>query len=221
MTEAITPHEEPVSPRLYQVRAVLKYGSDSSAETMRQPGRYLLPVGASDILPPMKEIARLLGDMAQGGIIINYALFGAMAQMRYMEPVATLDADVLVATGSNRLDVLAPFCAERGYPPEGEVIRVGDWPLQFIPAFDPLTREAVEHAEFVDFDGTNLKVVRADYLAVIALSIGRPMDFARILALIELETVMPSAIKALARKHGLQDSWRRFEAGFKTIRWSL
>ncbi len=222
MTEAVTSHEEPVSPRLYQVRAVLKYGSDSSAETMRQSGKYLLPVGASDILPPMKEIARLLGDMAQGGIIINYALFGAMAQMRYTAPVATVDADVLVAPGdSKRLDVLAPFCAERGYSPEGEVIRVGDWPLQFIPALDPLRREAIEHAEVVDFDGTNLKVVRADYLAVIALSIGRPMDIARILTLIELETVMPSAIKALARKHGLQDSWRRFEAGFKTIRWNL
>jgi hypothetical protein len=170
----------------------------------------------------MKEIARLLGDMVQGGIIINYALFGAMAQMRYTVPVAAVDADVLVASGdSRRLAVLAPFCAERGYPPDGEVIRVGDWPLHFMPAFDPLTREAMEQAEVVDFDGTNLRVVRADYLAVIALSVGRPKDFARILALIELETVSPSAIKALARKHGLQDSWRRFEARFKTIRWNL
>ena len=196
-------------------RDVSKYVSESSGEQVRQLGRYLLPVVASDIVPPMKEIARLLGDMAQAGIIIDYALSGAMAQKRYTAPVATVDADVLVAPGDSKgLDVLAPFCAERGYPPEGEVIRVGDWPLHFMPASDALTREAMEQAEVVDFDGTNLRVVRADYLAVIALSVGRPKDFARILALIEWESVTPSAIKTLARKHGLQDSWRRFEARY-------
>ena len=63
------------------------------------------------------------------GVIRNYALFGATAQMRYTEPVATLDADVLVALDSaDRL----------------EAIRVGAWPTQFVPAVSPLTREALE-----------------------------------------------------------------------------
>ncbi|HEU5181160.1 MAG TPA: hypothetical protein VFW45_10220 [Candidatus Polarisedimenticolia bacterium] len=163
----------------------------------------------------MKEIARLLGDMAQAGIIVEYALFGAMAQKRDTAPVATVDADVLVMPAhTNRLDVLTRFCAERGYPPEEEVIRVADWPLHFMTASAPLTREAIQQAESVDLHGTNLRVVRADYLAVIALSIGRPKDFATILTLIEWESVTPSAIKALARRHGLEDFWRRFEAGF-------
>ena len=89
----------------------------------------------------MKELAQLLNEMQQAGVIRNYALFGATAQMRYTEPVATLDAGVLVAAASeNRLDPLREiydFCAARGYPAEGEAIQVGAWPTQFIPAFYP------------------------------------------------------------------------------------
>ena len=44
----------------------------------------------------MKEVAKLLEDLKASGVIRDYALFGAVAQMRYTEPVATLDADVLV-----------------------------------------------------------------------------------------------------------------------------
>jgi len=35
--------------------------------------------------------------MRDSGVVTEYALFGAIAQMRYTEPVVTLDADVLVA----------------------------------------------------------------------------------------------------------------------------
>lgn len=67
----------------------------------------------------MKEVAQLLNVMRGEGVITGYALFGAVAQMRYTEPVATLDADVLVVVPSaGRLDVLTPiyeFCARKGY----------------------------------------------------------------------------------------------------------
>ena len=166
----------------------------------------------------MKEIAKLLGEMAEAGIITDYALFGATAQMRYTTPVATVDADVLVAVpGPEKLDPLSPlyaFCASRGYVAEGEAVRVGEWPLQFMPVFSRLTREAVEQADTVDFEGVPLRTVRADYLAVIALSVGRAKVLARILALLESKSVTPDAVGALAQKHGLADAWSRFEARF-------
>lgn len=166
----------------------------------------------------MKELARLLNDMRAEGVIANYALFGAAAQMRYTEPVATLDADVLVAIPSGeRLDLLGPiyeFCSRKGYRPEGEAIRVGAWPLQFVPVFSALTVEAVERADEVAFEGVPFRVVRADHLAVIALSVSRPKDFTRILALLESGSVSRGEIASLARRHGLEDAWKRFEARF-------
>ena len=122
--------------------------------------------------------------MRESGVIQNYALFGAAAQMRYTEPVATLDADVLVAlTSPENLDLLRgiyEFCAARGFPVEGEAIRVA----------------------------------RADHLAVITLSVGRAKDFARILALLESGSVSREASAGLAARHGLAEAWRRFESRF-------
>ncbi len=166
----------------------------------------------------MKALAQLLNEMRSVGVVQDYALFGAIAQMRYTEPVATVDADVLVVVPSpDRPDVLTgiyQFCAAKGYHPEGEAIGVGAWPTQFIPVFSPLTREAVERAETADFEGVPFRVVGADYLAVIALNVGRAKDFARILALLESESVSKEQIERLAARHGLSEAWKRFESRF-------
>ena len=156
--------------------------------------------------------------MQEAGVVENYAIFGAAAQIRYTEPVATLDIDVLVAVPTSKgLDLLGgiyAFCAERGWKVEGEAIRVGAWPVQFIPEFCPLTREAMEKADTADFDGVPLRVVRADFLAVIALSVGRAKDFTRILALLESGSVDRETIATLATRHGLGEAWKRFAARF-------
>jgi hypothetical protein len=166
----------------------------------------------------MRDVAILLNAMRDAGVIVDYALFGAVAQMRYTEAVATLDADVLVAIPSpERLDPLAliyGFCRSRGHAPEGEAVRIGAWPVQFIPVFNDLTREGLESAETVDFEGIPLRVIRADYLAVIALSVGRAKDFARILALIESDAVTREQIAALAQRHNLSEAFGRFVKRF-------
>ncbi len=151
--------------------------------------------------------------MRDAGVICNYALFGATAQIRYTEPLATLDADVLVTLpDSERLDILRrlyEFCESGGYPIEGEAIRVGAWPVQFIPVFNTLTAEAVEQAETADFEGVPFRVIGAAHLAV--MSVGRGKDYARILALLESGAVTREEIAALASRHGLEDAWMRFK----------
>jgi hypothetical protein len=166
----------------------------------------------------VKAVAQLLNEMCAGGVIQNYALFGATAQMRYTEPVATLDADVLMAVPQpDRLDVLDDiyaFCAARGYQPEGEAIRIGPWPMRFVTVFNPLTRESLDHAETADFDGVPFRVVQAVHLAVIALSVGQAKDFTRILSLLESGSVSHQEIGQLAARHGLSTAWQQFEARF-------
>ena len=166
----------------------------------------------------MKEVAQLLNEMRASGVILDYALFGAAAQMRYTEPVATLDADVLVALASpEELDVLTPvyeFCSHKGYSPAGEAVLVGAWPVQFIPVFSPLTRDALQEADTADFEGVPFRVVRADYLAVIALNVGRSKDFTRILALLESGSVSREEIGRLSERYDLSEAWKRFEARF-------
>jgi hypothetical protein len=93
--------------------------------------------------------------------------------MRYTEPVATLDAGVLVVVPApDRLDVLSDIYQY--------------W-------------EAVLQAETADFEGVPFRVVRPEHLAVIALSVGRAKDFTRILALLESESVTREEIERLGR----------------------
>ena len=166
----------------------------------------------------MDKVAVLLNEMVGQGIIEDYAVCGASAQMRYTEAVVTLDAAILVAVDEpDKLDVLSSiyaFCRERGYLPEGEAIRVGDWPVQFIPAFSKLTREVIRDAETGDLDGIPLRVIRADYLSVIALSVGRAKDFARVLALREAGAVTDKEISDLAMHHNLTSEWNLFRERF-------
>lgn len=168
----------------------------------------------------MKEVAQLLEAMKAAGVVLDYALFGAVAQMRYTEPMATLDVDVLVLLGedsSASLEALSPiysYCRDRGHVPEGEAIRVGSWPVQFIPVFSPLTEEAVRTADTEAMEGVPLRVVGAEHLAVIALSVGRAKDYARILALLEAGAVRKEAIQALATRHDLSPQWSAFQRRF-------
>ncbi|MFH1108351.1 MAG: hypothetical protein V1790_04015 [Planctomycetota bacterium] len=166
----------------------------------------------------MKDVAQLLNDMVAAKVVSDYAVFGAVAQMRYTEAVATMDADVLVAlpseAGLDPLKAIYAFCASRGYHPEGEAIRVGDWPVQFIPAFSPLTEEAMRTAENGDIEGVSLRVIRADYLAVIALSVGRAKDLARVVALLESGAASHAGIEKLAAAHGLKEPWQQFKKKF-------
>jgi hypothetical protein len=166
----------------------------------------------------MKEVAQLLNDMKTAGVVKEYALFGAMAQMRYTEAVATFDADVLVLLpGDAGLDLLSPiyrYCEERGLKPEGEAIRVGQWPVQFIPAFDRLTTDAALQAVEADLEGTAIRVVRADFLAAMALATGRAKDCARILALLECGAVSAGQLADFAGKYGLDEKWEKFRQRF-------
>lgn len=166
----------------------------------------------------MKAVIELLNEMKRAGVIHDYALFGAVAQMRYTEPVAMLDADVLVLLkDATAIDVLSPiyrFCRERGCLPREEAILVGDWPVQFIPTFSPLTEEAVREAEMGEIEGLPARVVSARLLAAIALSVGRAKNHARILALLEDEAVTREEIDNIATRHGLQAQWANFKRRF-------
>jgi len=165
----------------------------------------------------MQELVELLDGMLRANVVQSYAVFGALAQMRYTEAVVTMDADILVGVKDDSIAVLSPiyaFCKERGYSPEGEAIRVGAWPVQFIPAFDTLSRDAMLLAEVGDIDGLAVRVVRADYLAVMALKVGRAKDRLRILALIESNAVQPGEIEKLAKKYQLEDMWTKFKERF-------
>ena len=166
----------------------------------------------------MRDLAELLNAMREAGIVTGLrvvrgncsdALHRACRHARRRRPGLPARSE---STRSAR--TIYEFCAGRGHVPDGEAIRVGAWPVQFIPVFDALTRDALKTAETADFEGVPFRVVGAAHLALIALSVGRAKDYARILALLEAGAVERQEMASLASRHGLDDAWARFTRRF-------
>ncbi|MCX7818173.1 MAG: hypothetical protein N2652_03035 [Kiritimatiellae bacterium] len=102
------------------------------------------------------------------------------------------------------------FCEQAGYPAEGEAIRVREWPLKFVVAYDALAREAVKTAEESNVTDIPLSVVRPLPLALLALRVGRQRDWERVRASLEAGAVPADEIECVAYRYNLGAQWTRF-----------
>lgn len=86
--------------------------------------------------------------MKTDGVVVDYAIRGAMAIVFWTEPVLTYDLDVFVhlpgASGVLvSLDSIDRWAEERGFPADSEHLLVHGVPVQFIPAHNALADEAI------------------------------------------------------------------------------
>ncbi len=58
----------------------------------------------------MQELIELVDEMLRAKVVRNYAVFGALAQMRYTEAVVTMDADILIGVEDDGIAVLSNIC---------------------------------------------------------------------------------------------------------------
>lgn len=160
--------------------------------------------------------------MQADGIIDRYAIGGAVGATFYLEPVATLDVDVFITfrPETGRLIVspqpIFEYLKSRGGTMQGEYIVVAGWPVQFLPASEPLLEEALRESAEQDVDGTPTYVFTAEHLAGIALRTGRAKDKARLLQFIEAGVLDVALFQAILVRRGLVDRWRDFERHFLT-----
>jgi hypothetical protein len=136
------------------------------------------------MFPKLADVIAAINDLKQMGLIQDYAISGAMAQLFWDEAVVTFDLDVLVLLGpvASMLDPLREiyeWAEERGYPNRAEHILISDFPVQFLPAPDPLSEDAVTNAAEVEAAGVAIRVVRPEYLIAMWLVPGPASTFRR------------------------------------------
>jgi len=147
----------------------------------------------------------------------RYAVGGAVGATFYLEPVATLDADIFVAfkpepgqlliTPRAIFDFLLPL----GATLEGEYIVFAGWPIQFLPPTGPLAEEALVEAREFDVDGETARVLSAEHLAALALETGRAKDKARLVQFVESGALDAEKFSAILARHGLTQKWQTFQ----------
>jgi hypothetical protein len=100
----------------------------------------------------IKNTIALVNQMQADGVIQRYAIGGAVGATFYLEPVATLDVVIFVTFRPEAGSLLAnpqpifDYLKARGGTMEGEYIIIAGWPVQFLPAANPLIEEALAQA---------------------------------------------------------------------------
>jgi len=128
------------------------------------------------------------------GVIGEYAIGGATAAGFHGEPLATRDIDVFcflnVPEGSFLVSLEPVFkkLSKLGFSEfDEEGIIIHGMPVQFLAASNELEIEAINNADILHWDGHTIRVMKPEYLADIALTVGRPKDRARVVYLCELQ----------------------------------
>jgi hypothetical protein len=166
----------------------------------------------------IQEVIKVINQMQADGVIERYAIGGAVGATFYLEPVATLDIFITLNAESGSL-IFSPqpifdYLKTRGGTMQGEYIVIAGWPVQFLPPTGPLVEEALREAVSRDVNGTPARIFTAEHLAAIALQTGRAKDKARLLQFIEAGALDAVRFQAILIRHGLTESWQRFQRQF-------
>jgi hypothetical protein len=166
----------------------------------------------------IKEIIIILNQMQADGVIGQYAIGGAVAAVFYLEPADTKDVDVFIRLnplpGQSlvSLDPINRYLEARGYRLNAEGYPViSNWPVQFLPANDPLLMEALDQSIERDVDGVPVRVLTAEHLAAIAFSLGRSKDKSRLSQFLDAPAFDESRFSEILERHDLLDRWIRFK----------
>jgi len=168
----------------------------------------------------IRDTIAAINQMQADSVIECYAIGGAVGATFYLEPVATLDVDIFITFRSEAGSLLASpqpifdYLKARGGKVEGEYIIIAGWPVQFLPAANPLVEEALAQAVEKDVAGTTARVFTAEHLAAIALQTGRAKDKARLLQFLETGALDSARFQNIVSRHGLLEAWKRFQTQF-------
>ena len=166
----------------------------------------------------MKETLAIIEQLHANGVVGPYAVGGAVGAAFYLEPVATLDVDIFVLFEPAPLILaLTPIygaCAKLGYLAEGDAIQIEGWPVQFLPASQPLLTEAVHEAVTREAENLTTRVMTAEHLMAIALQTGRAKDHARLVMFVEARIADTDRLREILARHSLLAAWAKFENRF-------
>ena len=165
----------------------------------------------------MEKALQVINEITRQGIIKAYAIGGGIAATYYIEPVLTYDLDIFFIPCKEGLDVLAPiydYARENGFSLHAESILIEGFPVQFIPAYNDLVREAVEKAVTLKYRDVEAKVVTAEHLAAIALQTGRAKDRERVIRLLEGAVIDRKVLGRILKSFGLAERFNKLEKRF-------
>lgn len=163
----------------------------------------------------MKNAIKVFNELKDKGLIKDYAIGGAIAALKWVEPFFTQDLDVFIILekeeSKKELIVLTPiyeYLKSKGYIWEKHWVIIEGVPIDIFPA-DELEREAVELAMETEYESIKTKVITPEYLIALFLRAGREKDIIKIQMLLEQSQINERKLERILIDFGLKQKFEQ------------
>jgi predicted nucleotidyltransferase len=161
----------------------------------------------------MEKTLKVIRELKKNGAIKDYAIGGAIAALYYVEPLLTYDLDIFFIPVEESLDVLSPIynhLKKIGYKTHKEHMIIEGVPVQFIPVYNELIKEAVENSVETKYGRIKTKVIGVEYLIAIMIQTFRPKDRERIVKIVEETEIDLKVLEKILKKYSLDEKFIKF-----------
>ena len=165
----------------------------------------------------MKKAIEVMNELKEKGIIKDYAIGGAIAALRWVEPFFTQDLDIFVIlekeANKQELIILSPiyeYLKNKGYIWEKHWIIIDGVPVDIFPA-DILEKKAIEEAIDIEYEGIKTKVMTPEYLIALFLRTNREKDKRKIQMLLDQTEINTKKLNKILTDHGLKERFIKFQ----------
>ena len=167
----------------------------------------------------MKKTLEIINHMQDDGLFRKYAIGGGIATLFYIEPIATFDLDIFFIPNNNQdiilsLSPLYEWLKQKNYTPIKEHVVIEGVPVQFIPVYDDLVREAVHKAAKKKYEDISTFVVSPEYLIAIMLKTGRSKDRERLIKMFDQTNILNEQLEKILTKYDLIGAYKKFRNKF-------
>jgi hypothetical protein len=162
----------------------------------------------------MEETIKIINELEEKGLIKKYAIGGGIATIFYVEPILTYDLDIFfIPTTEEELDVLSSiynYLKRKGCSIDKEHIIIEGIPVQFIPVYNELIKEAVDNTVDHRYKKTNTRILKAEYLIAIMLQTFRAKDKEKIIKFMDEAKIEEQFLKDIFKRYDLTKKYERF-----------
>lgn len=162
----------------------------------------------------MEKTLKLVKELKEEKVFKDFSIGGGIAALYYIEPLLTYDLDIFFIPLEDSIDVLAPiyrYLKEKGFKAKKEHVMIEGVPVQFIPAYNDLVKEAVQYSVEVKYGRIKTRILGLEYLIAVMLQTYRSKDRERLVKVFEEAKIDLKLLKKILKKYGLYDKYVRFE----------
>jgi hypothetical protein len=162
----------------------------------------------------VEKTLKIIKELKEKKILNDFSIGGGIAALYYIEPLLTYDLDIFFIPMEDKIDVLTPiygYLKEKGFKAKKEHVMIEGIPVQFIPVYNDLVKEAVQYSVEAKYGRIKTRVLGLEYLIAVMLQTGRPKDRERLVKVFEEAKIELKLLKKILKKHGLYDKYVQFK----------